>query len=165
MGVGTNAGTRFYIGTALVVDMDQADDLVQAAMELDSWTEVGEMEDFGEIGDQAGEATFTAVGDRRVRKFKTTYNAGNMQAVVGDDSGDSGQQELIDAFLSDADYNFKIVYNDDPGAATGQTPSVDYFRGKVMSKVKRLGTVENVKRRTFNIGINSQIVEIAAADA
>lgn len=151
MTVSTAAKTRLSIGTTLAATL-------QDEFEADSYTEVGEVEDLGEFGDEAGEILFTALNDRRTRKFKGAFNAGTITAICGFDANDAGQQAMINAFAEDEDYNFKIEFND-PATVSG-TPSILYFRGKVMSKTKNVGTVDNVVRQQFTIGINSEILEV-----
>ena len=36
-------------------------------------------------------------------------------------------------------------------------PTIQYFRGLVMSNELRLGTNDNIRRRAFNIGVNSAV--------
>lgn len=165
MGVQTAALSKLFIGTALVVNFDLADATVAAAVEADTLTEAGEVEDMGEFGDQAGVQNFTSIGDRRTRKFKTTFDAGTLQLTLGFDSADDGQAALVAALDSDLDYNFKVQLNDAPGAASGDTPTLFYFRGKVTSNQRRVGSVDNVVRRVVGIAINSRVVEIPAAGA
>jgi hypothetical protein len=80
--------------------------------------------------------------------------------TCGDDPEDVGQQELLMAFDSQLDFNFKVTLND--ALTISGEPTVQYFRGKIMSKRRNIGTVDNIVRRTFTIGINSPIYEVAA---
>lgn len=153
MTVNTAAESRVFIGTT-----GQANDLTD--YEADSYIEVGEVEDLGEFGDTAEEVTFTALKDRRTRKFKGSFNAGTITIVCGSDPSDAGQDALRDAFDSDFDYNFKIMLND--AITVGGQPTILYFSGKVMSKGRNVGQVNNVVRQTFAVGINTAILETAA---
>lgn len=158
MAVKTAAGTKVYIGPKGVYE-DVAD------YEALTFVEIGEVENLGDFGDTVGAATFTALGNRRVRKFKTTYDAGTMTITVGDDESDAGQADLLDA-LNDAsngggDYAFQVVYDDAITAVTG-TGTTLYFSGKVMSGTRNVGDVENIIRRSYDIGINSEILTVAA---
>lgn len=153
MTVNTAAESTVAIGTTLAASN-------QSEFEADSYVEVGEVEDLGEFGDEAEEITFTALSDRRTRKFKGAFNAGTLAVVAGSDSADVGQDAMIAAFASDSDYNFRVVLND--ALTEGGTPTTMYFRGKVMSKRRNVGNVSNVVRQTFAVGINSDIIEVAA---
>ena len=151
MTISTGSGVRLYIGTTT-----SAENLSQFL--TDTYVEVLEVEDLGEFGDEAEEVTFASLSDGRMRKLKGVRDAGTMAVIVGDDPTDAGQTALVSAEADVLDYNFKVVLNDkltDLG-----TPSEHYFRGKVMSKRLAVGTVNNVLRRTFNIGVNSEIIEI-----
>jgi hypothetical protein len=153
MTVNTAAGTKVYIGTVGAA-------ITQLEFEADSYIEVGEVEDLGEFGDQAEEVNFTALANRRVRKFKGSFNAGTMAVTAGSDPADAGQLAMLAAFATDFDYNFKVELNDE--VTEGGTVTVLFFRGKVMSKQRNVGQVNNIVRQMFNVGINSEILEVAA---
>ncbi|HYH39922.1 MAG TPA: hypothetical protein VD860_17000 [Azospirillum sp.] len=155
MTVRTAAGSKIYIGPA----NETAD--VEGEFSALSYTLVGEVEDLGDIGDTAGSTTFTSVGDRRVRKLKTTYDAGTFTLTVGFDGSDAGQDALVAAFSSDSDYAFKVTLNDG-SEGSPSSPTILYFRAKVMSKPINIGNVENVVRRRFDIAINSEVIEVSA---
>lgn len=166
MSVSTAAGSAIFIGpqtpsfVTLINNAASSDAAIIIAGEAIAWVEVGEAEDLGEFGDEASEVTFTALSNRRVRKFKGTFNAGTVTVQCGSDPADAGQIAMIAAFNSDLDYPFKIELNDQLTEAG--TPTILYFVGKVMSKRRNVGNVENVVRQSFPVGVNSKIVEDAA---
>ncbi|WP_427023040.1 phage tail tube protein [Aureimonas ureilytica] len=149
-------GTRGFIGTSAA-----AKTLSEYKADLNPGTEILEVEDFGQFGDTANEVTGTAVGDRRVQKFKGSLNAGTIALVCFKDNQDPGQLALKAAQKSDLDFNFHVVLNDKPTAAGA--PTEFYFRGKVMSSSDNVGNVDNLTRTTFNIGINSEILELPSS--
>lgn len=166
MAVNTAAGTTFEIApqtpsfVTLINNPASADSAIITAANLLSWTTVGEVEDLGEFGDEASEITFTALANRRVRKFKGTFDAGTVTVQAGSDPADAGQLAMIAAFASDMDYPFRVTLNDKiTNVGTGTTL---YFVGKVMSKRRNVGDVENVVRQNFPVGINTEIIEVAA---
>lgn len=161
MAIQTNAGTRFFIGPVTAVesiDFSTPEDALDDFEDISGWIEVNEIEDYGQLGDESAEVTFTAVKDRRVRKLKGSRNAGTMAIVCGRDPLDPGQIALIAAERTDFNYAFKIEYSD--ARDEDHTDSVEYFIGLVMSRPTNLGTVDNVQRRTFNVGVNSEIIEV-----
>lgn len=164
MAVNTAAGSTFAIGPqatyASTVDWSESDGDIINAFESLVWTEVGEVEDLGEFGDEASEITFTALADRRTRKFKGTFNAGTVTVQAGSDPADPGQAAMIAALDSDLDFPFRVTLNDQ--LTLGGTPTTLYFGGKVMSKRRNVGNVENVVRQNFPVGINTRIIEVAA---
>lgn len=108
MGEQTTAGTTVFIGTTA----DNA--------ETDMYTEIGLVESVGEIGRVYNPVNFTPLKDRGVRKHKGSFNDGDPVLVLGKDLNDDGQAAVAAALLTDYDYNFKIVDNDDvpPTTAT-----------------------------------------------
>lgn len=155
MSINAAAGTRVYIGST-TTDMDES----QATFEADSYIEIGEVESLGDFGDAAEAVTFISLGDSRVRKLKGPRDAGTCPLVVGDDPSDTGQAAIVAAEATTFDYRFKVVGND--AVTLGGDSSVSYFAAKVMGKKKGVGAANNVVRRTFDLGINSDILEIAA---
>lgn len=153
MTVRTSAGTKLSIGTTAAAE-------TETEFVADSYQEVGEIESMGEFGDESNPVNFASLNDERMRKLKGTRDAGTLALVVGRDPLDAGQNALIAAEGTDYEYNFKVEYDDAPSAL--YTPTVEYFRGLVMSKRTNVGNNDNVTRRTFNIAINSEIVDVPA---
>ena len=105
MTVNSAGGSKLYIGSTDTLTL-------QAEYEAESYSEIGEIENAGELGDQSAAITFTALADSRVRKFKGPRDAGTMTVVVGDDPSDAGQAALIAAEAQPFNYNFKLELND-----------------------------------------------------
>ena len=151
------AGSRFFIGGQMTPETD----MVEGDFDSETWVEVDPLEGFDDFGDEAEEVTFQAMNRNRVQKRKGTRNAGTVAVVAARNDADEGQEAMLDAEASNFNYAFKIEY---PDAPEGGTPSTDYFVGLVMSKRVTGGDgANNVLMRNFNIGINSNIVEVAAA--
>lgn len=166
MAIHKTAGAKFYIGP--VVNPDDLNNLSDAAAidlfeALTGWKEVEEIEDLGDHGDSAEAITFTAIGNRRVRKLKGAKDAGTKNIVVGRDPLDDGQVALAAGEGTDFNYAFKVVHAD--ARTADYTDSVEFFGGMVMSKSTGQGSVNTVTRRTFPIGINTAIYEVLSADA
>lgn len=159
MTVSKTSGARFYIGPVVNLGTIAAlsDEDALTYLEGLSYTEVEEVESFGDLGDSSDTVTFASVKDRRVRKFKTTRDAGTLAIVVGRDPSDPGQDALIAAEQTDYNYAFKIVYKD--AADDEMTDSIEYFAGQVMSRVTNIGGGTDVTKRTFNIAVNSEVYE------
>lgn len=164
MTVQTAAGVRFFIGDETAEPTANTEEAYNTA--ASSWIEVGEIEDLNEFGDEVNPVTFTALADSRVRKFKGSYDAGTMSITVGFDAGDTGQAALADA-LNDStstNYLFKIEYNDDPDDGANSAPTRRFFGGKVMSMRENVGSVDNIIRATVNIGIDTEVLKVAAKE-
>lgn len=166
MAIHKTAGSKFYIGPVVDADALNAMTDYDAVNYFESlsgqWTEVEEVEDMGEHGDTSEAINFTAVGNRRVRKLKGPRDAGTKNVVVGRDPLDDGQVALLAAEATDFNYAFKVEHVD--ARAENFTDSVEYFGGLVMSRRVQQGQVNSVTRRTFPIGINTAIWEVASAE-
>lgn len=156
-GIFATAGSKVYIGQAM---SPQSADFVEADFAGQSWVEIGWLETIGAFGDESSEITFDAIGENRTQKLKGTRNAGNMELVAGIDTDDPGQSALRAAEATIDDYAFRVDFND---AIAGGTPSKRYFIGKVMTAREQLDAANNVVRLSATIGINSNVVRVAAS--
>jgi len=162
MAIHKTAGARFYIGPVLIPD-DYEGITVDAGLALfeaiidDDWTELHEIESFGDLGDNAEIATFAAVDDRRTVKLKTTRDAGTMTIVCARDPLDEGQIAMEAAEREDFNYAFRLVYADKRAAE--YSPSTSYFGGMVLSRQVNLGGVQDITKVTFNLGVNTAVFE------
>jgi hypothetical protein len=155
MSVTTATGWKLYISAP-----SPATDTLSEYEAL-TWTEVKEIENLGDFGDESSAVTFASLSDARVRKLKGARDAGTMAIVVGRDPLDPGQQAMIAAEKTNFEYPFKIVAADNPSAS--YTPTTFYFKGLVMSQRNAAGANDNVVRTTFNVGINTPLIEDLAA--
>lgn len=161
MTITTATGARYFIGGTTAIPYASGDAAAIAAFEALTWVEIKEVEDGGEIGDESADVTFQSLSDGRVRHLKGARDAGTLALVVGDDPLDAGQQALRDAEKTKFQFNIKVEYEDAPDATYSN--SVDYFRGLVMLARKQVGAGDNVLRRTFNIGVNTEILTVDPA--
>lgn len=166
MAIHSNAGTVQYISPT-PVDPDAINAMSDSAAiaffeAISDWIEIEEVEDHGTFGDASEAITFTAVGNKRVRKLKGPKDAGTQSLVVGRDPLDDGQEALIAAEGTDFNYAHRIVFND--ARTPDHTKSELFFAGMVMSKANNAGNVSNVVRRNFDIGINTGVYELASVE-
>lgn len=152
MPVQTAAGMKVSIGPTTAAAN-------AAAYALLAYVEIGEIEDPGEFGDEASTAEFTAVSDRRVRKLKTTFDAGTMQMTLGRDPSDTGQAAAIAALASDSNFAIKVELGDS-GVTNGTT---FYFHAQVLSYRTQTGGADSIIKATCSLAINTAIIEVAAA--
>lgn len=157
MGIFTSS--KVTIGIATAVTATPADAAAYGAL---TYTNIGFVENPGDIGDQFQDVTFDELGNGRTIHLKGQVDGGTMQIVVGRDDTDAGQTALIAASDDDstADYPFKITYPNKQNA-TG-TGAIRYFTGKVMGKRETVGGANNVVRMTTSVGITSPIVSVAS---
>ena len=155
MAIKTASGTRMWIGPA--IDPDNATLASLKAISSAAWVEIKKVESFGDYGDENSSVSFSEVGRGRVEKAKGQADAGTMAVTVGVVQGDAGQAAMVDAQASKSNFAFRIETPDAP--IDGEPNTIEYFGGLVMSKRKSVGTTDNVLKRTFNIGINSEIFD------
>ncbi|PWB94658.1 iron ABC transporter substrate-binding protein [Methylosinus sporium] len=148
-------GARVYIAPAVTTAPADA-----AAYTALTWTEIGSVESLGSYGDTAQELTATNLRNNRVKKVKGPRNAGTLAIVCTDDPADLGQQAAIAAERTRYNYPIKIVF--DNAVTVGGDGEINYLTGPLMSREKNVGDSTNIVKRTFNVGINSDIIEVAA---
>jgi hypothetical protein len=151
-------GAKIYIG-----DKSWAyDTLTEYDSQLEAgWTELGQLEDFDDFGDETQISNIPMVGTGRVKKVKTFDDAGNMMVRMLNDPADDGQVALLEARADKAsDYPFRIIMPDDPGG-TGSKPTRFYFRALVGSNRHGKGAPDAL-RRTVMLAINTEVIEGAA---
>ncbi len=158
MAITTASGSKVYIGPVRTAATDTASEYAA----LTPWVEIGEVEDMGEFGDESGVTNFASIGDGRTRKLKAARDAGTLTLTVGRDPLDPGQIALKAAERTKFEYAFKVVAADAPDE--DYTDTIYYFGALVMSQRDRYGTNDNVVRTVFNLGINTEIIEVVAAE-
>ena len=160
MTIFTTAGSKIFIGAALP---SKATDFVAADFTSQTWTEIGNIETLGSMGDTSEEVTFDDVGRARRQKLKGTRDAGTVEIVAGLDYADAGQIAVIAAEKLPHDFAFKVEFNDKP--ATGGSPknSQRLFVGKVMSAAEALEGANDVMKLNISVGINSNVVRVNAS--
>lgn len=155
-GIFATAGASLYIGGVLAA---KTSDFVLADYAGQSWVQVHWMENIGAFGDEAASITFDAIEQARTQKLKGTRNAGDLAVVAGIDYSDAGQIALRAAEATHDNYAFKVVFADAP---SGGTNSERYFVALVMTAREALDTANNVMKLNATLGINSNIVRVAA---
>lgn len=159
MTVVATAGTKLEIGGVLA---QKNVDFVAADFTSQTWLEINEVEGLGSLGDTSQAITFTAIKDKRDRTLKGSRSAGTMEIVCGIDYDDPGQLALLAAEKSIHDYAFRLTFDDAPA---GGTPSQRMFIAKVMSQSEQYDQANNVMKLNASLGVNSNVVRIAADDA
>jgi len=120
------------------------------------------LQSIGAFGTQFESVTFDDICTGLRTKIKGINDNGEMEVVAGYDDTNDGQLAAVAAAkdTSTGNYNFKVTLPNKLNA-TG-TDAVFYFSGKVMSALTTAGAASDVVTRTFNIGINTEIVEVVA---
>lgn len=112
----------------------------------DSFVEVGNIFNIGEIGIMFNEIDTSSLSDGYDRKLKGTVQVVQFPVVLNYDPEDEGQQDWREAGEDTTNtlYYFKITYNDASGSPA--TPSTWEFQGKV-NGFKHIGGGANDVRK------------------
>lgn len=146
MTVKLNKGSTIHIGPAIGDDTNTIEEY--AAL---TYVQIGEPEDFGEVGDESTFTPFTSVSAARTKQLKGARSAGTQTFIVGRDLLDAGQLALMEAEKTDYDYAMKIEHNDQ--RTPSHTKSVTYYRVQVGSQRGRFGTNDNAVRTVFSLAV------------
>lgn len=150
----TAALSKLFIGPVASSSVD-----TQGEFEALSFTQVGEITGIGELGDEANIINHVSLSDRRVRKLKGSFDAGNLEFEMAYDGADSGQAAMIAALAADDDYAFKVTFNDGPQGSPSQ-PTTLYFRGQVAMFRWGIPNADSVLVSRGRIAISSAIVRV-----
>lgn len=140
----TSAGTTLGIGT-LAATYDAA------GFGAVTYTAISEITDLGSFGKTYAEVKHTSLGQRQTKKFKGSYDNGELQLKLAKVATDAGQTAAIAALASDASYSFKV---------TLQNGTIEYFSGKVMSYVVSVGSVDQITGAEIKIAIDGDVIEV-----
>jgi len=139
----TSAGTKLYVSASAPATYNTA------GFGALSWTEVGEITDFGEWGKEYNLVTHNPVGSRQTVKRRGSYNNGAATLSMARVPSDAGQTLLIAAADSDTSYSFKVVFQD----LTGQ-----YFSAQTMKYTTNVGSVDQIFAASVSLEIDNDLV-------
>lgn len=143
----TIAGSTLKISAALPATYDST------GFTALSYTTVAEVVDYGSVGKAYDMVEHRPVNDRKKYKLKGGYDNGSMQLKLARSTAtttDAGQTILKAAADSDADYSFKITFQDN---------SDFYFTAKAMDFVTNMGTINSILGLSVKLELNSDIIE------
>lgn len=152
MAYSSGEGTKFYYCATPAPTADTISEY--AAL---TWVELTGVETIGEFGDAAQAVSFTLLAEGRVRKLKGARDAGDIQVQCAHDPLSASQAAVKGFADTNYSYAFKTVLSD--AADANDTDSVFYFAGKVMSSRLNPGDANTPTRRTYNIGIDTEVLE------
>lgn len=119
-----------------------------------TFTEIGEVENFGNHGVSATITEFTPVKTAVVTKIKGTKNYGTMALTVGSIPTDAGQVLLEAAAESNNHYSAELTYPDG---------EIHYLDVLVAKKEYQDGSVNDVSRLSVDLAVCKKPVVVAAA--
>jgi len=143
----SNIGTEVYISSALPATDDQA------GYEALTWTEVGGVLTFGEVGSTTSEVSYDLLksGLTITEKGPTQYGKPVLTYVKR--PGDTGQAAVVAAAeaSNNADVALKVVRPDG---------EIEYFQANVMGDKYSEANPTSARSKTHNVAINSKPVVV-----
>lgn len=152
MAYSTGEGAKFYY----CVTAGPTADTVSEYAAL-TWVELTGVESVSPFGDSAALVAFNLLAEGRTRKLKGPKDAGDCEVVCAHDPLSASQQAMKGFAATKFNYAFKALLAD--GADANDGDSVFYFAGKVMSAPINVGDASNPTRRTYNIAIDTEVLE------
>lgn len=127
-----------------------------------TYKQICPLQSIGAFGTTFEGVTFDDICTGLRTKIKGINDNGEMELVTGYDDTNDGQQTGVTAAKdkSTANWHFKVTLPNKQNL-TG-TDATFYFSGKVLSATVTPGSASDVVTRTFNVGINTEIVEAAS---
>lgn len=144
MTVHTSAGSTLTVSVAAPVTFDVSG--YDTLFGLTAAKEIGEITDAGEFGREYNLVSHNPLGDRGTKKFKGSFNEGQMALQLGLDDDDAGQLIMQAASISDADHYFMV---------TTQDGTRYFFAAKVMSWKVGIGSVDSITTATSTLEITT----------
>lgn len=142
----TAAGTELHISASSPATYNEAG---FAAL---TFTEIGEIVNFGEFGRKYNVVNHLPLSSRRTIKRKGSYNDGSLNLQLARAPGDAGQTILLAALASDNSYSYKVVLQDG---------TVMYFTGQMTSYTTNVGTTDQIVAANALLEIDNDIIEVA----
>lgn len=109
MGFNTAAGTSIAIGSASTYS---GSSLISTNGATDTYVVIGQVTNIPEFGRVYKEVPFSPLATRGVQKVKGSFDEGSLQIDLARDTSDAGQVAALIAREVDANYNFKVQFND-----------------------------------------------------
>jgi hypothetical protein len=157
MAIKTGTGCTLAIGTTLAVPNG-----TQAQYEADTYTNVGEIEEIGEFGDERSVVEFAALGDGRMQKARGVANAGDATVTYAHKTADAGQDAVKTAFEATSqsadEFNFRVLLNDQ----ISTNPTKFYWRARITGRRVLAITNDGVVKVRATLAINTTVLEVAA---
>lgn len=147
--------TLFAVGPVAAATVDTVTEYAA----LSPWNDVGNTVDLGEFANSFAAVTADMIAGN-IKKGKGALDNGNVSIKVVFDPADTGQTAMRTAWADrKKDYGFRFTLED----AITSLPTIIYFRGKVMTKTRTFGTVNNFVYETYTIAVVAEPVIRAAS--
>jgi hypothetical protein len=141
----TSAGSKLYVSATAPATYNQAG---FAAL---TFTEVGEVTNFGEFGRVYASVTHNPVATRKTVKRKGSYNDGTLALTLARVTADAGQTILRAALATDSSYSYKVEMQDGV---------FFYFSAQMMSYTANIGGADQIVGASVSLEIDNDIIEV-----
>jgi hypothetical protein len=150
----TQINTKLYICATAQTGLP----LNQAAFEALTWVQIKKVGSVTDVGGDTNPVSYPVL-DEPTQKGKGEQNGGDWTVEYARVFDDAGQVALRAAAKVDADYAFKLVYDDKPSSsyATGTTI---YNCGRVYGPRRPGGRKEEFIREEVTLGMNQEEVVV-----
>lgn len=152
MGVQTVAETKIGISASLPATY------TKAGYDALTFSNIGEVTNGGTHGRVYQVVNHNPIATRGTQKYKGSFNEGQKTLQLAVDNDDPGQTIAKTALDDDADYAFKVTYQDG---------SIDYFIAKVVSWSKSTESVDSMYSASLGLELTTSkngvgIIEVPA---
>jgi len=157
----THAGKTISVAVDLDPNTDIADATAFAAL---TWVEVPGVGAFPDLGRNEAISTYNTF--KKVEKGKGAPDFGGGDMEVKRISGNAGQIALRTAAAKNLHVAFKVVYDDDTGADTGDFPATtEYAKGVISGPRRAGGGDEDMLLDIYGLGFTQALTVEPAAIA
>jgi hypothetical protein len=162
MAIQTGAGATIAIGGSIYGSPNTT--LAESLVEFKAitYTQIGEVEEIGEFGDERTIVPFISLADGRTRKARGSADAGDLQITFAYDAADAGQDALQTAFNVSSQnldqYPFRVRLNDATGLGSPTNIGTTYyFGGKITQLRTQSITNDGIVKKVATIAINTAV--------
>ncbi|ALN73586.1 hypothetical protein [Aureimonas sp. AU20] len=135
----------------------------KAEFEALTWTEIGDVTDMGEFGDEREEITKETFGRGRRIKRSGVSDAGALELEVLRNVFDPGQTIARNALKGGKTQAIKVVFDDVPPG--GGTPTVVYCLGVILSGKYVVSGPNEMLMQRFKASLTGEPIEVPATSA
>jgi hypothetical protein len=157
MSVARPIGAKLYIGP---IDANAATATAYAAL---TYSQIGMLESFGDIGPTSNIVKFTPQETGVVKKRVGSVDGGDVDVVCFLDNRDDGQIKCVRARMGISPHAFKLILADasDRGNTTS---SIYYFHAYITKASTDVGAADNMPRRRLVFAVIDIPLELESND-
>ena len=148
----SSSGSALYISATTPATLDATGYAAATYLPVGNLISLGD-----ELGRVYSGVDVDFLSARQTQTIKGQFTEGKITATMARNPTDAGQALIMTALNSDALYTFKVTHGDGT-----TTPTIQYWRGLVMSYKTTGLSANNVTGAEVGITTNTPIIEVAA---